>query len=130
MDASGVSRHPAVRRALVALQQALGAAGGVVMEGRDIGTVVMLDAVVKVFLDADARVRGRRRLDDLCARGQQADLEEVVRAIEERDHQDRTREDSPLRPATDAVQLDTSDLGVEEVVDRLVDRVRGAQEAF
>ncbi len=130
MDASSVSRHPAVRRALVALQRALGQAGGVVMEGRDIGTVVMPDAEVKVFLDADPRVRGQRRLEDLRAQGTEADLDEVVRAIEERDHQDRTREDSPLRQAEDAIRLDTTDLPVEEVVDQLVDRVRRAQKAF
>lgn len=130
MDASSVSRHPAVRRALVTLQRALGQDGGVVMEGRDIGTVVMPDAEVKVFLDADPRVRGQRRLEDLRAQGADADLDEVVRAIEERDHQDRTREDSPLRQAEDAIVLDTSRLPVDEVVDRLADRVRGAQKAF
>ncbi len=130
MDASSVSRHPAVRRALVALQRGLGERGGVVMEGRDIGTVVMPDAEVKVFLDADPRVRGGRRLEDLRAQGRDADLEQVVRAIEERDHQDRTREDSPLRAADDAIHLDTSDLTADEVVERLVDRARGAQKAF
>ncbi len=130
MDASTVSRHPAVRRALVSRQRALGRAGGVVMEGRDIGTVVMPDAELKVFLDADPRVRGERRLADLRQQGEEVELEEVVGAIEARDHQDRTRDDSPLRQADDALRLDTSHLSIDEVVDHLVDRVRRAESSF
>jgi len=119
MDASTVSRHPAVRQALVQLQRAMAEEGGVVMEGRDIGTVVMPDAELKVFLDADPRVRGERRVGDLRARGERADLEEVISDIRRRDHQDRTRAASPLRAAEDAIVLDTTDLGPGEVVDRL-----------
>jgi len=129
MDASTVSRHPAVRRALVDLQRTMAREGGVVMEGRDIGTVVMPDAELKVFLDAAASVRGRRRLGDLIARGEDADLEEVVADIRRRDEQDRTRDASPLRAADDAFVLDTSDMGPGEVVDRLeslANAVRGA----
>jgi len=127
MDASDVSKLPAVRRALVALQQGLAQAGGVVMEGRDIGTVVMPDAEVKVFLDARPEVRGRRRLRDLEAQGRQVSLEEVVRDIERRDHQDRTRATSPLRPADDATLLDTSELTVDQVVQRVCDLAETAQ---
>ena len=119
MDASTVSRHPAVRRALVELQRAMASEGGVVMEGRDIGTVVVPDAELKVFLDADARVRGARRVGDLRARGEDPDLAEVIADIRRRDEQDRTREASPLRAAEDAVVLDTTDLSPTAVVDRL-----------
>ncbi len=119
MDASAVSRLPSVRRALVALQRRLAADGGVVMEGRDIGTVVMPDAEVKVFLDADVLERGRRRHRDLQARGEDVDLDRVVRDVERRDHQDRTRAASPLRPAEGAVVVDTTSLAVDQVVDEL-----------
>jgi CMP/dCMP kinase len=126
-DASRVSRAPQLRAALVALQQALADGGGVVMEGRDIGTVVMPDAELKVFMDADARVRGERRLGELVARGRSdAQLDEVVAEIVARDHQDSTRAASPLRPAGDAVRLDTTGLGAGEVLDRLEALVKDA----
>lgn len=124
MDASSVSRFPAVRRALVALQQGLAAEGGVVMEGRDIATVVMPDAEVKVYLDADPAVRGERRVADLRARGQAADLDEVVADMRARDHQDSTREDSPLRRAAGATLLDTTHLDPDQVIDRIVSLAR------
>ena len=126
MDASTVSSLPAVRRALVAVQQALAAAGGVVMEGRDIATVVMPDAEVKVYLDADPEVRGRRRLADLRARGAEATLAAVVADMRARDHQDSTREDSPLRRADGAALLDTTHLTPDEVLDRIVILARAA----
>ena len=119
MDASTVSRHAAVRRALVGLQRAMAEEGGVVMEGRDIGTVVMPGAELKVFLDADARVRGARRVGDLHARGEEADLAAVVADILRRDEQDRTRKASPLKAAEDAITLDTTELDPAQVVDRL-----------
>ena len=128
MDASLVSRLPAVREALVATQRRLASAGGVVMEGRDIGTVVMPTAEVKVFLDADPRVRARRRLGDLETRGQSADLDDVLEDIRQRDHQDRTRAVSPLRPADDAIELDSGPLTPEEVVDQLVALVERARQ--
>ncbi len=128
MDASAVSSLPAVRRALVVVQQALGAAGGVVMEGRDIATVVMPDAEVKVYLDADPEVRGRRRLTDLRARGADASLAEVVADMRARDLQDSTREDSPLRRADGAVLLDTTHLTPDEVLDRIVSWAHTASE--
>ncbi len=127
MDASTVSKLPGVRRALVALQQQLAGGGGVVMEGRDIGTVVMPGAEVKVFLGADARVRGQRRLAELLEAGEQADLEQVVRDIEARDRQDSTRAASPLRPADDAIRIDTGNLGIDEVLQKLVGMVRQAE---
>ncbi len=130
MDASSVSRHPGVRRSLLELQRTLATRGGVVMEGRDIGTVVLPDAELKVFLDADPRIRGERRLVDLHARGEDADLEQVVAAIEARDHQDRTRADSPLRQAEGAVRVDTSTMSVEAAVDRLVELANRASFAF
>ncbi len=127
MDASTVSKLPAVRQALVALQQQLAEGGGVVMEGRDIGTVVMPGAEVKVFLDARPEVRGRRRHRELQARGEDVTLAEVIEAIERRDHQDRTRATSPLRPADDAFVLDTSDRSADQVVQAVVDLVRSAE---
>lgn len=126
MDASAVSRFPAVRRALVALQQALAAAGGVVMEGRDIATVVMPDAEVKVYLDADPTVRGERRLADLRARGVHAELADVVAEMRARDLQDTTREDSPLCRADGATLLDTTHLDPEEVIERIVALARAS----
>jgi cytidylate kinase len=125
--ASDVSRHPEVRAALLGLQRRLGADGGVVLEGRDIGTVVFPDAEVKVFLTASARVRGARRHAELVARGEPADLERIVAEIEARDLQDSTRAIAPLRPAPDAVLLDTSGLDLDSVVERLAALVpRGA----
>jgi cytidylate kinase len=118
--ASDVSQHPRVRAALLGLQRALGARGGVVMEGRDIGTVVFPEAEVKIFLTADARKRAERRCRELADRGVQADPEETLRQIRERDEQDRTRDTAPLRPAPDAVLVDTGGMSIEEMVEALV----------
>lgn len=117
--ASRVSAHPEVREALLGVQRAMGREGGVVMEGRDIGTVVFPDADVKVFLTASTDARAARRADELMARGVQRDLDAVRREIEERDERDSTRAVAPLRRADDAVYLDTSTLGLDAVVDRL-----------
>ena len=117
--ASKVSVLAAVRERLVALQRALGAGGGVVMEGRDIGTVVLPDATVKIFLVASAAERARRRCGDLAARGEAADLARVTREIEERDRRDQERAHSPLKPAADAVLVDTTAEPVEAVVARI-----------
>lgn len=114
--ASKVSVVPAVRERLVAQQRALGAAGGVVMEGRDIGTVVFPDAAVKVFLDASADERARRRAREMRGTATAADIAEMEKGIAERDARDRTRAYSPLRPADDAVVVDTTDKSIEEVV--------------
>ena len=122
--ASQVSAHPEVRAALLGLQRALGAEGGVVLEGRDIGTVVFPDAEVKIFLTAAPEERARRRLRDLAARGVKADYDEVLAAIRARDARDERRAIAPLRPAADAVLLDSTGLSLEAVVDRIVRRVR------
>lgn len=124
--ASRVSAHPAVRDALLGVQRRLGAGGGVVLEGRDIGTVVFPQAEVKVFLTASDEARAQRRHDELVSKGVDSDLDEVRREMKERDRRDTDRATAPLRRADDAVLLDTSDLGVEEVVDRLVEIVREA----
>lgn len=118
--ASRYSTVPAVRQRLVARQREIGAAGGVVMEGRDIGTVVFPEAPVKVFLDASPRERARRRAADLY--GNSAGEEQITaieKEIAERDARDRNRAHSPLRAAPDAVVFDTTEKSVEEVVDSL-----------
>lgn len=113
--ASRVSVFPAIRGWMVRLQQEMGAAGGVVMEGRDIGTVVFPNADAKIFLDAAPEVRGMRRFDQLGPkRAEQA--EDVVRELHARDERDRNRADSPLKPASDAVLLDSTNLTLEEAV--------------
>ena len=115
MDASTVSKVGAVRDALLQVQRRMAVAGGVVMEGRDIGTVVVPTAELKVFLTASARVRGNRRYRQMLERGQEADLEAVVADIQARDLQDTTREIAPLKPAEDAVVFDSTELGIERV---------------
>jgi cytidylate kinase len=117
--ASKVSVMPVVRERLVALQRAMAAGGGVVMEGRDIGTVVLPQATVKIYLVASAAERARRRCDELNGRGEAADVEQVMREIEERDRRDQGRAHSPLRPADDALLIDTSSESVEAVVERV-----------
>jgi len=117
--ASRVSVHPQIRAWMVRLQQELGAAGGVVMEGRDIGTVVFPHADVKIFLDAAPEVRGLRRYDQLePAAAAEIQPEEVVRELRARDERDRNRADSPLKPAADSVLLDSTHMTLEEVVAR------------
>jgi cytidylate kinase len=116
--ASRVSVFPAIRAWMVKLQQQLGAAGGVVMEGRDIGTVVFPHADVKIFLDAAPEVRGLRRFDQLGQGGKAPAVqpEEVIRDLHARDERDRNRADSPLKPASDAVLLDSTRMTLEEAV--------------
>lgn len=119
--ASRVSVFPAIRAWMVGLQQQLGAGGGVVMEGRDIGTVVFPHAEVKIFLDAAPEVRGLRRYDQLAqlaesGRPPEVQPEEVIRDLRERDQRDRNRADSPLKPAPDAVILDSTHMTLEQAV--------------
>jgi len=125
--ASRVSTHAAVRERLVALQRALGAGGGVVMEGRDIGTVVFPDAPVKLYLTADPATRAARRAAELRARAERVDQAALARELAERDRRDAARVHSPLRPAADAVVLDTTALSLEEVVDRMERLVRARE---
>ena len=103
-----------VRRALVAQQQAMGKAKGIVMDGRDIGTVVFPDAEMKVYVDASPETRARRRFEELKAKGDTVSYEEVLANVCERDRIDTTREESPLRKADDAVVLDNSNMTIEE----------------
>jgi cytidylate kinase len=116
--ASRVSVWPAIRAWMVRLQQQLGAEGGVVMEGRDIGTVVFPQAEVKIFLDAAPEVRGQRRYEQIGQSGpaQAVQPEEVIRELRARDERDRNRADSPLKPAPDAVLLDSTHMTLEEAV--------------
>jgi CMP/dCMP kinase len=123
--ASMVSTISAVRRALVARQQRIGRAGGVVMEGRDIGTQVFPEAEVKIYLDASPESRARRRYDEDLDRGVAvASIEEMKDQIERRDHSDKTRADSPLTQADDAVYIDSSEMTVDEVVARILEVAR------
>ena len=119
--AAAVARHPAVRRTLVERQRAFGAGGRIVMEGRDIGTVVFPDADVKVYLDATPEERARRRAADPAhASSKGAQLSEVATALAERDRSDSTRAASPLSIAADAVVIDTTGLPAEEVIARVL----------
>jgi len=122
--ASRLSAMPPVRRRMVALQQEMARDGCVVMEGRDIQTVVLPEAEVKIFLTASAEERARRRWEELRGRGREADLQHVLADIEARDARDTTRADSPLKPAPDAVHVDTDGLTIEQVVARVLDVVR------
>ncbi len=115
--ASASSPNPNVRRKLVELQQKLAANQDVVMDGRDIGTCVLPDAQVKVYLTADSRVRAERRYKELEGRGVSCNLDEIEKDIIERDHQDMTRDISPLKQAEDAVLVDSSYMTIEEAVD-------------
>jgi cytidylate kinase len=110
---------------MVEKQRRLGAEGAVVLDGRDIGTAVFPDAEVKFYLDADPARRARRRQADLRAAGQEVPLLDLEREIRARDHADSTRTDSPLRRAADALVLDTTDLGPDEVVERMARAVEG-----
>jgi cytidylate kinase len=117
--ASQVSAHPEVRSALLGLQRQLAQTGPCVVEGRDIGTVVLPSAPIKLFLTAAAEVRAQRRFDELSARGVAADRLATLREQEERDHRDVNRAIAPLRQADDAILVDTSTLGLEAVLDHI-----------
>lgn len=103
-----------VREALVKLQQEMGKSKGIVMDGRDIGTVVFPDAELKIFVTASAEIRAKRRYDELMAKGQEVSFDEILKNVEERDRIDQTRAVSPLRKADDAIVLDNSNMTVEE----------------
>jgi CMP/dCMP kinase len=122
--AAAVARLPRVREVLVARQRALGSEGGVVMEGRDIGTVVFPRAEVKIYLDASAEERARRRANDPAHTGSQSGQAAVAAAIQARDTSDTTRAVSPLTLAPDAVHIDTTSMPIEAVVERVLELVR------
>lgn len=114
--ASAVSLIPEVRKKLVELQKQLAAESDCIMDGRDIGTCVLPDAQLKIYLTASSAVRAKRRYDELTAKGEACDLQKIQTDIEERDYRDMHREASPLKQAEDAVLVDTSEMGVDEVI--------------
>jgi cytidylate kinase len=126
MGASDVSKHPEVRAALLGLQRGLGKNGGVVLEGRDIGTVVFPEAEAKVFLTASPSARAGRRVSDLHSRGIDADFDTTLAEVQARDAQDEGRAVAPLRPAEGAVIVDSTELGFDQVVARVVEIARAA----
>ncbi len=126
--ASAVAGFASVRSHLVRMQRQTGIKlegqyGGVVVEGRDIGTAVFPDAPVKFYMDADIAERGRRRWEELKGRGLEADLHEIIKAIRKRDDDDKGRSVDPLRKAPDAVVIDTTGLALEEVVERMLKEI-------
>ena len=124
LGASQVSALGPVRAALLELQRQFARSMSVVAEGRDMGTVVFTDAKVKIFLVADPEVRARRRLQELRAMGHEVSLDEVLQQQNQRDEADSGRDVAPLKPAEDAVMLDTSGLDVDQVVERIMDQVK------
>ncbi|QTM99673.1 (d)CMP kinase [Sediminibacillus dalangtanensis] len=126
---SVVAKHPAVRKEMVARQKALAAKRGVVMDGRDIGTHVLPDAEVKIFLVASVQERAERRHKENQEKGFASDLEELKREIEKRDQLDSEREASPLIKAEDAVEIDTTSLSIQGVTDRILEVVKNARKS-
>lgn len=119
---SPIAAIPFVREALVAQQKAMGKEKGVVMDGRDIGTVVFPDAELKIFVTASPEVRAKRRYDELQAKGQPADYDDILKNVQQRDYIDTHREVSPLRQAEDAIVLDNSHMTIEEQDAWLIDK--------
>lgn len=118
---SVVSAYPGVRLALTSLQRRIGLRGGVVMVGRDIGTVVLPEAELKIYLDASAEERARRRYQERLDRGELPDFDEILLSIQERDRIDSSREVAPLRPAKDAVTIDSDNMAIDDVVRTAID---------
>jgi cytidylate kinase len=127
-NVSAVSSYQPVRDLMVDMQRRLAASGGAVLEGRDIGTVVLPEADLKIYMVANVTARAQRRRRDLAEAGIEADEASLVHDIEERDRKDSTRAASPLRKATDAMEVDTSDLTIDEQVQVIVQRVRKIME--
>ena len=123
--ASKTSAVRQVRERLVAMQQKLAKDHSVVMDGRDIGTKVLPDAPLKIYLTAGVEVRAKRRYEENLAKGMQADLKEIEEEIRQRDHQDMTRKESPLTRAEDAVEINTDGMTIEEVADRIIRLIDG-----
>ena len=124
--ASATSVYPAVRTKLVELQRELAAKQNVIMDGRDIGTVVLPDANVKIYLTASSKVRAQRRYDELTAKGEKCDFDAIEKDIIDRDYRDMHRETSPLKQAEDAVLLDSSDLDIDGVVAKMKEIIKEA----
>jgi len=122
--ASDISRKKVVREALVRKQREMGMGGGVVLEGRDIGTVVFPDAEIKFYLDADTEERGKRRFKELVEKGMKVDFKDTLEEVKNRDHRDMNRAISPLRKAADALFIDSTGRTVEEIVEEMVQWVK------
>ena len=122
--ASRVSTNGEARRVLTDKMRAVGEDGGIVMEGRDVGTVVFPDAEMKFYLDASAEERAKRRVNQLKESGQHADYGQILKMIEERDWRDSHRAVSPLKPADDAVVIDTSNLNLQQVTDAVLEKIQ------
>ena len=122
--ASAVSRFPGVRRQMVFLQQQMARTTSMLLDGRDIGTVVLKDADVKIYLTSSVEVRAQRRLKQLREKGDQTPYEKVLGEVKARDEQDMTRETDPLRQAEDAVLVDSSSLTFDETVEVILDTIR------
>lgn len=123
-SASLISTSGIVRERMVELQRAMGSRGGVVAEGRDIGTVVFPNAEVKIYLDASAEERARRRFEELRSQGRQVTLEATLKEMEERDRRDKERVVAPLRKAEDAVVIDSTNSDVDRVVERIMHEIK------
>ena len=121
--ASLVSAHAVVREVLLDMQRDIAKAHNVIMDGRDIGTVVLPKATVKIFLTADPAVRAKRRYDELIAKGQKAKYETILKEVQQRDYQDTHREIAPLKMARDSIKVDTSEMDIEQVVAHIKDIV-------
>ena len=122
--ASSTSVYPVVRKKLVELQQQLAVKENVIMDGRDIGTVVLPNADVKIYLTASSKVRAKRRYEELTAKGDACDLDQIEQDIIDRDYRDMNRETSPLKQADDAVLLDSSDLDIDGVVEKMKEIIK------
>jgi len=120
-NVSVVSAYAGVRQALSEQQRRIGMRGRIVMVGRDIGTVVLPEADLKIYLDASAEERAKRRFDEIIARGEKADYDEILRKVIERDHIDSTRAVAPLRPADDAIIIDSDKMNAEQVLARVME---------
>ncbi len=125
--ASTTSALAPVREKLLDLQRNIAKENDVIMDGRDIGTNILPDAELKIYLTASVDVRAKRRYDELILHGEEPDLETIKKGIETRDYQDMNRELSPLKQAEDAVLIDSSDMSIEEVVDKIVELAKKAQ---
>lgn len=128
MAASAVSALPAVRKYLLETQRSVAAQNNVIMDGRDIGTVILPNAQVKIFITAKPEIRAKRRYDELIAKNVPTTFEEVLSDLEKRDYNDSHRAEAPLKQADDAVLLDTSELDFEQTVERVIELAEGARE--
>ena len=123
--ASKTSANAKVREKLVELQQKMAKTTNVVMDGRDIGTVVLPDSELKIYLTAGTRVRAERRYKEFIEKGETCDIDEIEADIKERDHRDMTRENSPLKKADDAVEIDSSYMTIDEVAEKIISLYQG-----